>query len=181
MFFSCLQSGKSFILILVDEQNKKKEKKNSSLTGALLVLCIIIIVVIQIYESDKYPKLSDFGLKTWSIQCADSHRAYRLLSEVYFSHNSSKPKISDRGLDFLDQNNSALYHTRMFDKSSLDNDGVWRFRYRKWDVRLFAKKDSAKVLKGDEKTFEIAEDFKSMTVLTQTGQRLELPCQQLAI
>ena len=67
----------------------------------------------------------------------------------------------------------------MFEKESLDQDSVWRFNYHPKDVRLFVKKDRTKVLKGDEKVFEIAEDFKTLTVITQTGDRLILACQRL--
>ena len=135
----------------------------------------------------KYPKLKEFGYKIWTVECKEAERIYRLSSTIPKSSNKTR-SLSDRDLNFHDQNNTIRYNTKLFDKSSLDESGVWRFKYRKWDGRLIGlwnqllgKKDQEKVLKGDEKVFEIAEDFKSMVIKTKDNKNLKLKCQLIKI
>lgn len=151
-------------------------KKSMGVLG--IVAAIIVLMVLSGYEVGEYPKLSEFGRKKWSVQCKGPDREYRL-SSIAYKNSQRNYSISQRELSFLDQNNDIFYVTRVFDKSSLDKDGVWRFKYRKWDIRLSGKKDKTKVLKGDEKVFEIAEDFKSMVVITKNEQNLKLSCEQI--
>ena len=148
-----------------------------------LVYCLILagaVAGLFFYHknsSQKYPRLYAFGMGEWRIHCEGKGRIYRLLSETYRDGNSSATPI-DRDLSFLDENNKPFYYTRRFDFKSLDQDSVWRFHYHKWDIRVFAKKDKTKVLRGDEKTFEISASLDSLRVITKEDQKITLPCQR---
>ena len=166
---------------MLEEFNKTNSKKEKlgSWWGVLGVIGLILVfIVLTIYDQGEYPKLHDFGIKDWSVRCQGLGREYRLLSSVdHSATDRSSSRYSHRTLNFLDRNSNILYKTAVFDKSSLDKDGVWRFKYRKFDIRIGGKKDRSKVLKGDESVFEIAEDFKSMVVITENEQKLKLSCQ----
>ena len=132
----------------------KEKSAGFSWLGVLGIIgAIVVLMVLLGYESWKYPKLSEFGRKEWSVQCKRADREYRLYSTIPIDSQKNR-RISQRDLNFLDQNNNIFYNTRVFDKTSLDKDGVWRFKYRKWDVRLLGNKDKTKVLKGDEKVMK---------------------------
>lgn len=165
-------------LYKANQEHKEKETK-FSWWGVLGIIGLILVwIVITIYDQGEYPKLHSFGIKDWSVRCQGLGREYRLLSSVDRSAvEGSSGRLSHRTLNFLDQDSNTLYKTSVFDKSSLDKEGLWRFKYRSFDIRLVGKKDQSKVLRGDEVVFEIAEDFKSMLVITKDEQKLKLSCQ----
>ena len=152
----------------------RKNKLSAIFSFVVVVVCVALYIGLEIYESEKYPKLSQFGLNEWSVTCKNENRSYYLLSDI----NWNEADLSNRYLKFLNKNQEELYYTSWFEKKSLDKDGVWRFTYNPKDIRLFAKKNQSQVLKGDEKLFEIAEDFKSMVVITAGGEKLTLSCQK---
>ena len=155
--------------------SNKKNKRSAAFSFAVVVICIALYIGLEVYESDKYPKLSQFGLNKWSAACKNENRSYYLLSDI----NWNEAGLSNRYLKFLNEKQEELYYTSWFEKKSLDKDGVWRFTYNPKDIRMFAEKDQSQVLKGDEKIFEIAEDFKSMAVITATGEKLTLSCRRI--
>ncbi|MCY4643308.1 MAG: hypothetical protein OXB88_01685 [Bacteriovoracales bacterium] len=155
-----------------------EQEKEGSLKGLVgIALVIALVIALRIFMDDKSPKLSNFGKESWSIKCQNSEREYRLLSDIKKKGWGISGSLHERRLNLLDENNKTLYRTQKFDRDSLDKEGVWRFHHGK-DVRLLAEKDPSNVLYGDEKVFEIAEDFKSMTILTTQGQeKITLSCQ----
>ena len=158
-----------------DQKETKGKKYETLFSGVVVFICIVILVFMNRHEKKTYPKLTAFGWTKWSVKCQGEGRDYHLISDI----NVNEESLGGRHLKFLDSEGTALYYTPLFEKESLDQEGVWRFKYHKKDVRLFAKKDRQKVLKGDEKTFEIAENFKSLTVITNKEKKLTLSCQKL--
>ena len=154
-------------------------KKENIIVIAVLIVLAALLVWTNFSERDKYPKLHRFGINEWSVHCKGQSRLYRLVSKNLILQSTRQPRVTRRSLIFLDENGEALYQTSVFDIDSLDKEGVWRFTYRKFDPRLFVKKEPLKVLQGDEKIFEIAENFQSMVVTLQKGQKLKLPCQRV--
>ena len=155
--------------------SNRKDKLEVVFSITVVIICIAIYIGLEVYESDKYPKLSQFGLNKWSVTCKNENRSYYLLSDI----NWNQAELSSRYLKFLNEKQEELYYTSWFEKKSLDKDGVWRFTYNPKDIRMFVEKDQSQVLKGDEKIFEIAEDFNSMTVITTTKEKLILSCQRI--
>ena len=137
---------------------------------------IIGLILIEVYDSETYPKLSRFGLQDWTVQCQGQGRTYHLRSFNPLGPNSTK-HITDRSLSFLDKNNKRSYILHKFDKRSLDKDSVWRFHYSEGLIKAHSEEEKAKVLKGDEQIFEIAENFQSLTVITKEDKKLTLSCQ----
>lgn len=165
---------------------KMKDKKRQ-IFGSGIILAFISLMAFSGEAKGKSSKLKKFGYKIWSLECRGAERVYRLSSTIPKGSNKLR-SLSDRDLNFHDQNETIRYNTKLFDKSSLDESGVWRFKYRKWDGRLIGlwnqllgKKDKEKVLKGDERVFEIAEDFKSMVIITKDNQNLKLKCELIKI
>ena len=158
-----------------DQKETKGKKYETLFSGVVVFICIVILVFMNRHEKQTYPKLVAFGWTEWSAKCQGEGRDYYMLSDV----NANEESLGGRHLKFLDEEGTALYYTPLFEKASLDQDGVWRFNYHKKDIRLFAKKDRDKVLKGDEKVFEISENFNSLTVITNKGKKLTLNCQKL--
>ena len=150
---------------------------NTLVYGFILIGSLALLFFFHKSESQKYPRLYAFGIRDWLIHCEGQNRKYRLLSTNPPSGNSMLSPTS-RDLSFLDANNKTLYYTVRFDFKSLDQDSVWRFYYKKFDIRLFEKKDQSKVLWGDEKVFEISSDLNTLTVITKEEKKIKLICQR---
>ncbi|MFK0571113.1 hypothetical protein [Endozoicomonas sp.] len=155
--------------------NKKPSFKKIISSGLLLLVVIVAIALFKlIYYSSKYPNLHKFGINDWHANCEGSGRFYRMLSTNNRS-NKGGHYITSRTLGFMNDRHEVVYQTSHFDGNSLDTDGVWRFHYNEFDPRMFTKKDQS-ILWGDEQSFEIAEDFSSMSVIRESGTPLQLEC-----
>ncbi len=160
------------------------------------------------YRGSQKPVLTAYGIKDWQTVCEREGRIYRLKSQNTTVSRGTYTKKSryNRNLQFLDEEGKILYLTARFDSNSLDKDGVWRFQYWQGERladRMFRKtkntpflqkilskifqadwkkykdKNPGKALYGDEETFEIARDFKQLSVIRKDKESLDIPCQPL--
>ena len=190
----------------------KKEKSASKQSLAIVLIASAALVLLFFYRGRNLPLLTAYGLKEWATVCEGEGRLYRLysknLSNTVTNQRTSLtlPSITNRDLQFLDEEGKILYFTNYFYKNSLDKDFVWRFKNTGANlaVRLFDKakpspslykilsvlfpadykkykdRKANKALKGDEVIFEISADFDQLSLILKGGERIQIPCQPLS-
>ena len=116
-----------------NEEQEDKEKKEEKYPWLIFVLVCILGIAFWIYNENKYPALIAFGKNPFSLICEGEGRTYQLRSQNGFVSRGTwtEKSLTTRELHFLDKEGKILYSTGFFDSSSLDKDGVWRFRYNK--------------------------------------------------
>ena len=111
----------------------ESEEKEDKYSWVIFILVCILGLVLWINHESKYPALIAFGKNPFSLICEGEGRTYQLKSHNGFVSRGTwtEKSLTSRELQFLDKDGNILYFTRRFDSSSLDKDGVWRFRYNK--------------------------------------------------
>ena len=140
-----------------------------------LGLCVLWFVF-ALEQEASYPKLHEFGIRHWTVTCQNEARSYRLHSENLSGWRSG-PSVIQRHLSILNEHGEELYYTARFNPDRYERNSVWAFTVGR-DSRLFDGSRSSEVLYGDEAVFAIHARFDALTVVTENGSRLVLPCRQ---
>ena len=194
-----------------EQKTLRKKKPGKQELVVFLIACALVALLLS-YRGREFPVLTAYGIKDWATVCEGKGRFYRLrsqnLTDTVSSHRTSisRPSITSRDLQFLDEEGKILYFTNYFYKNSLDKDFVWRFKYTSaspaqrffdWaeqhktlykimsavfqaDYKKHKDKNQTTALKGDEIMFEIADSLDKLSVTLKGGGRVQLPCKPVS-
>ena len=187
---------------------QKEEREKNSFKAGLAVFLIACALLAFLFwrQSKDLSALTAYGIKGWATVCEGEGRLYRLRSEnieggsaIYGTGGKS---LTNRNLQFLDEEGRILHFTNYFYKNSLDKDFVWRFKntsgglaaamfekaegnkilYKilagvfQSDYKKYKDKNPNKALKGDEIVFEIAGSLDRLSITLKGGKQASLLC-----
>lgn len=136
--------------------------------AVLAVIAIGVTVAVSVHDRKHHPRLAAFGEREWHTTCEGARRPYRLHAYNYRNSQGNR-SIHRRALTLEDAAGTKRHQTRAFDSEALDRDGVWRWSLGSPDPRLFAPKNPAAVLDGDEVRLDVAADLRALTVWRRGG------------